>query len=145
MVSYGFVFFFFPPGWREKGLSSSTLDKGEPICTTLWGDQWCHCLSILQGTSLLLWGLSFPTVGDSKSLEGQGRRNDLRLPEKKNKSESLFPGGPRRGSSLSSLVKACCCLLQGIFDGSSLNKFSKPAPGKKVIRPDFPQWGLTLA
>lgn len=102
--------FFFPPGWRVKGLNSSTLDKGEPICTALWGDQWCHCHSILQGTSLLLWGLSFPTVGDSKSLEGQGRRNDLRLP-KKNKSESLFPGGPRKAvlSLHWSRPAAVCC------------------------------------
>lgn len=85
---------FFSPGWRSKRSLNSTLDEGSPYAL--------HCGVISDVTAVMCrhlsapLGSSFPTVGDSKSLEGQGRRNDLRLPKKKNKSESLFPGDPER-------------------------------------------------
>ena len=49
------------------------------------------------------------------------------------------PGAPGEAVlTVSSWVKVCCCLLRGIFGGSSPYKFSKPAPGEEVVRSDFP-------
>lgn len=50
--------------------------------------------------------------------------------KRSNLSPSILEAPGEAVLTVPSWVKICCCLLRGIFGGSSLYKFSKPEPGE---------------